>query len=255
MSLSFTSASSMYLENANAVVSGFPLSISCWAKPTNTGAVMAFAGLFKSTSAFDYYYIGVNNSTRQSFASQGGPAGGTAFATALGNYTSGTWIHVGGVFASSTLRSAYRDGANKGDNTTSLASGTALNRTAVGRQSVATPTFYTDGLIAEVGFWNVALNENEMAALGRGVSPRKIRREALMAYYPVWGLHSPEIDLTSGNKLLTLNNSPTAANHAPVVPFSRTLYVPTMEPVVAAQASNGWYYRHIRRHWQIGSYK
>ena len=76
------------------------------------------------------------------------------------------------------------------------------------------------GRIAEVALWDVALSAAEVAALASGVTPLHMRPGNLVAYWPVWGLHSPEIDLTSNGNNMTVTG-PVKAGHAPV-----TLYTP-----------------------------
>jgi hypothetical protein len=41
------------------------------------------------------------------------------------------------------------------------------------------------GLIAEVGIWNVALTDDEVLALAKGFTPDQIRPQSLIAYLPL----------------------------------------------------------------------
>jgi hypothetical protein len=75
-----------------------------------------------------------------------------------------------------------------------------------------TPTF--KGSIAEVGYWNTLLNQNEIAALQSGVSPNKIRRGSLVGYFPLYGAGSPEPDY-SGNKNNGTLTGTTTVPHCP----------------------------------------
>jgi hypothetical protein len=76
-----------------------------------------------------------------------------------------------------------------------------------------------NGRIAEAGIWNVALSDREVAALASGVHPARMRPDALVAYWPLWGDDSPELDWhpSGGTRYpMTLTGTPTKANHAPI---------------------------------------
>lgn len=76
-----------------------------------------------------------------------------------------------------------------------------------------------DGLMAEVGLWNVALNNAEIAALAEGVSPLLIRPQNLRGYWPLSGTGSPEPDYSGLGSHATINGSLSAGNNPPVRPF------------------------------------
>ena len=92
------------------------------------------------------------------------------------------------------------------------------------------------GHIAEAAIWNVALTAAEVTVLAKGVSPLFIRRQNLVAYWPLYGLHSPETDFSGNNRVMTLNNGPTRGNHPPVVPmkWARSSGMPFIPPSVVA---------------------
>jgi hypothetical protein len=180
-------------------------------------------------------------------------SGTTRFASTSTGYSTNVWTHACGVFETTTSRAVYINGGSVGTNTQSSLP-TGFNQIQIGRVDGTTPASYMEGRVAEAGLWNVALSTNEISALAAGASPREVRPGSLVGYWPIWGDHSSEIDLTSGARAMTVTGT-SKANHAPVKPFTRTLYVPTVEPVAAAATSNGHYYRHIRRYWHLGNYK
>jgi len=56
-----------------------------------------------------------------------------------------------------------------------------------------------NGRMSHVAFWKGAsagLNAQEVLALSKGVSPYLFRRNQLVGYWPLWGLASPEPDLS-----------------------------------------------------------
>ena len=209
----------MYLENANAILSAYPLTMVGW---FNSDSATGNQDILSIADGGGTHYFALNaggNAVGDPVRANVVGGGGTSVAQTTTGYTVGQWHHAAGVFASATSRAAFIDGGSKG---TSAANNTpaGLTRTSIGHKAVSARTAFFDGRIAEVALWNVALTDAEVAALARGVAPPFIRFDALVGYWPVWGLHDPEIDLTVNNRQMTLTASPAAASHAPVAPFS-----------------------------------
>jgi len=110
------------------------------------------------------------------------------------NASQDTWHHLCGVFAASDDRTAYLDGGNKGTDATDL-SPDYVDLTAIGAFKDNTPGEYCSGRIAEAAIWNVALTDAEVAILADGFSPLLVRPASLVAYWPLIGRYSPEIDI------------------------------------------------------------
>jgi hypothetical protein len=66
-----------------------------------------------------------------------------------------------------------------------------------------------DGLIAELGVWNAALTQPEIASLAKGMACDKVRPQSLVFYAP---LARDLIDVRGGTTI-TNNNTATVANH------------------------------------------
>ena len=75
------------------------------------------------------------------------------------------------------------------------------------------------GSIAELAVWNAALSAGERGALSGGARSNRVHPEALVGYWPLFGLQSPEPDLSGNGNSGTLNN-PLFATHAPVTQFT-----------------------------------
>ena len=151
-------------------------------------------------------------------------------------YSVNTWHHAAGTFTSTTARAAFIDGGSKGTDTTSIVPANE-NRISIGRWGDSTPGNYMSGRICEVGLWDVVLTDDEISALARGVTPNRVRPANLKGYWPVWGLHSPEIDLSGNGNSLAVTGA-VKADHAPV-----TLYTPKWAasvPLVEADAGGGF---------------
>ena len=69
------------------------------------------------------------------------------------------------------------------------------------------------GDLAEAAVWNVALTDAEVAALARGIHPFLIRPDALVAYWPILGRYSPEINLKSNSATMAIQGTLSQAAH------------------------------------------
>jgi hypothetical protein len=119
------------------------------------------------------------------------------------------------VFASTTDRRIYLNGANKGTNATNIAAPIVTN-TAIGAYKYTT-IYYDDfdGYLAEAAMWIVALTDDDAVVLAAGYSPLLVRPEALAAYWPIIGRTNPEIDLVGGIGLTV--TGATVADHPRVL--------------------------------------
>lgn len=237
MSRDFESTSSQYLNNANGIVSNFPLTMACWFKSENAAITQTLLSVGTAGSANHRHTLsaaGAVASDPITLLSQT-TSGGTATSTT--GYTVGTWHHAVGVVISATDRRAYIDGGSEGTSVTNLTPA-GMNSTYIGARQAVAVTAFMDGFIAEAAIWNVALNIQEILALARGVCPLEIRPLALVSYWPVFGLSDPEPDYGGGGFHMTVNAAPPKANHAPVRPMF-PLWTPNFEEVAAAPAA-GW---------------
>lgn len=236
--------STQYAENATAVAGTFPFTISAWFNPDSATAAMAIASIGNDASATSDVLglllggTAVSPNTRVIAYSAAAGAGTQAFASS--SYSTGSWQHGAAVFASTTSRTAYYNGGNSGADATS-SNPANRNVTNVATAFAGTTNghiFLFDGRIAEVGFWNVALGADEIGVLGLGVSPLLVRPQSLVAYYPLVGRYSPEIDLKGGLGL-TLTNSPVVADHCRIIQPKPPAYAPRSPRTLAMTAAAG----------------
>lgn len=163
-------------------------------------------------------------------------ATGEAFTQVTGTTTisTGTWYALGGVanFSGDVAR-VYLNGTQEATTAptwtaTSLTMGsptTSADRIGATAFTIATATQF-DGLIEGVAGWNVELTAEEFKSLARGVSPLAVRPLSLAFYYPLWGLHSPEIELVN-NKIQTITGTLAAGTiGAPTMPYLHHLGTP-----------------------------
>lgn len=221
------------LNYSGAVVSSMPLTMAVWFR--NGGAL---GSLFSISDAdgLDFYRLYYDTGEVLKLRHTDGSTNGDALTTAT--YTDGVWSHAAAVFASTTSRSVYLDGGNKVSDTTSVNAVTDPDTTALSQ------LYYNSTIIApslsdyaEWGLWNVALTDAEIAILGLGYSPLFVRPASLVAYWPIIGRLSPEIDRVGGYDL-TLVNGPTWAAHPRVILPEQKVIGPPLPAVDVAANIN-----------------
>lgn len=233
MARSFNGSSDV-LSNANAVLTATPITMAAWCIADSASGLHPIMTIQQSGSnnqmhRLKLYLNKVHVQTQNS-------NDGSAEAAASTTYSTGTWFHAAGVFASSTSRIAYFNGGNSGSNTTNITP-SPLQITQIGKASG--PDEFYDGTIAEAGIWNVALDADEIAALGKGVSPLLIRPGSLAAYWPLIGRTSPEI-CVKGDFPMTVTGAATADHPRIYYPRRRDIMtVPASAP--AGLAANPLY--------------
>lgn len=213
MAYNFVLASSQYLEIDIAPITSVPITMAARYKTDSLVDYQSLACLSDSTVT--------NNALRLVLA--GDEAGdylqavmyaGATYTGAKSSiaYSTGVWQSAVAVYASSTSRTIYLNGANKGVDT-NPATATGLNRLSIGRLGDSTPGGYMSGAIDDVALWDVALTDAEAAQYAAGVSPLFIRPGHLVAYFRL--LDSVVVDMIGG-LTLTAFNSPTVVASEPV---------------------------------------
>jgi len=202
-------------------ISGDAFTFSAWAAyDTDNNAGQVCVALVNQTTnqnqaflncSFDFSAT-VNFSIRRS---------GTYFHAYTSNSltANGGWNHLAGVMVGVSERYSYLNGdtANKGTNTTTIASLAGLfNRTNVGSlYPVTTNQQTTQGRVAYPAIWNAALSDAEIVMLSQGVSPLLVRPQNLVFYVPYLGRDSSDIDIIGRNALT--NTGTTSQLSEPVV--------------------------------------
>lgn len=231
-----------YLEYGSAPVTAPPMTLACWAfcsaLPTATKFLISLS-------------LGTGGGSNSSFGLmiRGGVAGKpigafsdnaatSATASSSAGPSANMWFHAAAVIAGTASRAAYLGGTNKGTDATSITNPAGIDTTNIGviYFTGGKQDFFA-GLIAEATLWNAALVDEEIAALATGVRPHKVRPGNLVGYWPLFGLASPEPDLSGLGQSMTLGGgagAPSAANHAPLTPFTPKART---QPLLAAAAS------------------
>lgn len=211
------------------------MSFSCWINSPFSNAYNVLFSRYldgshyvvlqpKSSGKIAFYYVAFSGLTS---SYDGG-----------GTYTIGanTWAQVGfSIPPTAGYASGYVNGLWDFDTNTLTTGGVAETsgaNTYIGYNAGAGANGI-DGLIAEAAVWNVDLTAGEMAILGKGFSPLFVRPNSLVAYWPLIGRTSPEIDVVGGfNGTLTGTGT---APHPRVIMPSR----PLIGHATAAAAPSG----------------
>jgi len=165
----------------------------------------------KSTGKLALYYID-NLGAGQSYDGTGS-----------NTLSTGIWYHLaftigsGGGTSGANGCQGFVNGAIDGGNSTATGGITTISAsTCLGSDNHGANWA---GRLADAAIWNVILTPIEIAALAKGIRPKSIRRTALLGYWPVDGLQSPEPDLSGNVNNGTLTGT-SAAFGPPIVPFT-----------------------------------
>lgn len=191
-----------------------PVSLACWALPAVVNTSQIAVALQNSGAAANSnnFNLAINSSAEVRARTNGTDAVSTLTATA------GVWVHMCAVFAATNSRAAYINGGGKGTDATNVSpSGINSTLVGVGGGTVQRNNPFT-GPVCEVGIWNIALSDADVAMLALGYPPPMVRPDALVAYYPLIGRASPETDAW-GKIDLTVTGAVSTEPHARIIPL------------------------------------
>lgn len=244
--------STQYLERTSAVVSSFPLTISCWMYLASTTAEQIGLCLYHTTGINNIQFDYVNSSIGwRAFAERAGASSTSQYRS---NVT-GTigWYGLAASWATYTqVPNFWINGAKvTGGTTFTGAGGTmTLSRTGVGSYLFNAVRYNTTqaNRYAYCAMWNAELTDAEMKALTQ-TTPRHplfIRRASLQACWDFGG-HFGENDLSRvNNNDLTPTASPTWAEQPSII-YPRVANLP--QRAASAGGATPWLY--ARRRSQI----
>lgn len=218
MSRVFDGATTYASFGSSIPVSAAPLSMACWFNTTDDTTEQVLLTIGDTGGTADEFALAINGSVAGDPVQAQARRTSTSSAASTTGYSLNTWHHACAVFNSTTDRRAFIDGGSKGTEGTSRAP-TSLDTVRVGAAARSAATKFFSGSIAHAAIWNATLTDAEVAALGKGVNPLRIRPASLVFYAPLMG-GSPEPDYTAGQRALTLTGSPSLGTSQPrVAPF------------------------------------
>ena len=206
-------------------LTGTPLTFSCWFRTVDSDAADTIFSIGNATISSHYWRIAINLPETSppnpvEFRTRGSANSSAESQTEV---SANTWHHACGVSASDSSRAVYLDGGGKDTSASTAVPTEAINSTVVGARSNLGAEW--DGDIAHCAVWNVALSDEECATLAAGVSPLRVHRDGLVAYWPIngHGGSSAEIDIVGGVNL-TVNGTPSVTEEPP--PFFSPIVAP-----------------------------
>jgi hypothetical protein len=199
--------------SAIAPVTNLPLTLAAWFRlttvPRSALQVIVQLNNFSFGSTSNSYRMVVPANSTFLRALHNSTAGLGTADTPPGSVIANNFYHGAAVFNSTSSRSIYLNGTTTSTNTT-VAGALNITNINIGANFTNTATAgWLEGIIAEVGAWNVALTQSEIISLAKGVTCNKIRPQNLVFYAP---LVRDLID-TKGGLILTANNGPTVTAH------------------------------------------
>ncbi len=191
MSRLFDDASNEYLLNNTAILSAIPITMACWFNSNDDALAQVLMSIADNASDLHSFYLRLDGAAGGDPINAAVAGGGDGLASSSSGFSTNTWHHACGVFTSNTSRAIYLDGGNKGTDATDITPA-GLDRFGIGVLVRQNLFGYFSGMIAEAAIWNAALTDAEAASLAAGFSPKLIRPQSLVAYWPlVRGLNDP----------------------------------------------------------------
>lgn len=216
MARSFSSASSQYLSYGSAWVAAEPLTMACWFNPTSDTVAQTLMSIC-DTDAANSFSLNIGSGASDSATATTTASGSGAAAVTLNRITPNAWNHAAAVFTSSSNRSIFVNNNTASNALSRVVSGLDTSYIAAQHNGTSLSNYF-NGLIAECAIWSAALTTNEIKALWKGRSPLTIRRQALIAYYPLGGFQGQsDRDFWRSGLTLSSSNSPTWGDHPRVV--------------------------------------
>jgi hypothetical protein len=223
MSRSFNGTTSDYMRSVVGALSGYPVSMSVWVRPT--GVAGAYQGVplwFGNPGTNDGCLSvtldasGVVVAQRQITDFNSGPPNFTSANTS--SWTLNAWQQAGGAFASATSIYAVLNGIRGTEQTATSAalSFAVMDELTLGRYDRTSVFGSFNGQIAHAAIWSAALTETEWASLGNAISPMRVRPQSLHAYFPFLGRDTNDIDIIRA-KTYTATGTTVSPEEPPVI--------------------------------------
>lgn len=232
MSALFDDASSQYLEGSFSPADA-PLTMAAWFRPDDLDVTQSILTLSDEAHPTSHFFrLRYDGGSGKIFAESKNGSGSTyRHADSSAGPSLNTWCHAAAVIAADNYRAAFLNGRNKGTDTTTSSFVGDRTTTSIGRLP-GVGSEMVSGRVAEAAVWSVALTDGEIAMLGAGVSPLRVRPAGLVGYWPLYT--GAGVDRSGHGNTLTPYNGPTQADHAPVSPpLGRDIGVPFAVSAVA----------------------
>jgi len=222
-----------YLTVSSPVVTAYPFTAIAWFLPNTISTNHQLFSISDTAAFVNYFGMGYfSTNVLQGFANAGS---GQQNADTTNAANLNEWNMAAIVFLSATNRRVIlnADFANEGSSTTNTTPA-GLDNTSIGALVGSSVTASNiDYLTAHVAVWDVALTDDEVTALNRGAFPHEVRPSSLLAHWPLWGNHDPEIVFgpkAADGFQMSLVSAPAKGNHRAFKLWTpRRQFIPTPE--------------------------
>lgn len=185
------------------LVTGVPLTISCWvyptdATPTNARYIFSLTDQTKSISQANLLELEVANLVPTlGFRARGG--GGTVFTASLPSVLEqDKWSHICCVVNSATDRKLFYNYTQQATSTNSAVITTGFRTLTIGAKGFEAGGAAFVGHMRDFAIWSTGLTATHVESLYNGASPLNIVPEKLASLYPLVINGSPQNDIVGG---------------------------------------------------------
>jgi hypothetical protein len=204
-----------YVSKASAVVTAAPVAFAAWFYPTSFPSTSCMIVIRDSAFNNDFGLY-VNTSAQPQIETGQGGSYDELHTTTAGS--ANTWMHVFGVWASTTSRSVYLNGGGKNVNTGTYVPSVSGGLTSIGCYGGGSGGV-ANGTVAFPTIWagtGLVFSDADVAELAAGLPPWKKFPQYLIACLPLIGAASTEPDLVNAAGW-TANSGPlTVAANPPI---------------------------------------
>jgi hypothetical protein len=202
--------SSQRLSTASTPVTAVPLTLACWFNPDRISANEVLLTVINASTGDRFALLPLGNVAGDPLRANVLAGGSQVSADSTIGFSASSWQHAAGVFTSNASRTVYLNGGNSATNTIPWPAPSGVDAIRVAsRPSGGVEGLFFDGQIAEVGIWNAALTQPEIASLAKGMTCDKVRPQSLVLYAPL----VRDLQDVKGGLTITNNNTATVANH------------------------------------------
>jgi len=212
MALSFDGSDDS-LTHSGAIFSGatddYNFSLSAWVKPAERHAGSIIGADAGSGNAGRFQLFSTGSGRFSLRRSAGYIYSGDQYAN-----DNTDWFHVLGTLQYGT-RALYVNGVSVATQTSDISlDPTAGTTFYIGSDHSGS---FWNGVIAEAAAYSVYLPAGDIASLAAGFSPALVRPDKLIGYWPLGGGHFPATVNPIGSTSLSVNSSPSAADHPRII--------------------------------------
>lgn len=168
--------------NSASPLTAYPVTMSAWVYCTSV-SVENYACIMSEMPTGDWLFLYTTTGAKAA-AQTNDFAVTTGTAITTSSLSANTWHHVCGVFSGPASRSIYLDGGNKVTDTTNVPGANLAGFDEIHVGSFRTVLGSSALRVADVGIWNVALTDAEVASLGKGFSCHLVRPSGLVHHLP-----------------------------------------------------------------------